>query len=99
MNQKRVVPFDHRARRHISIVVYIPNADKSETAAVPGRWQLDIMRQLGPGDFPFVAWMALIVDCSDENLALLPTGGRLLRPHDSRLGPGDQCPRSHYAWI
>src|SRR5437016_12188894 len=99
MNQKRVVPFDHRARRHISVVVYVPNADKSESAAVPGRWQLDIMRQVGPGFFQFVGWMALIVDCSDENLALLRIGGKLPGPHDSRLGAGDYCSRSHIALI
>src|SRR2546427_696859 len=99
MNQKRVVTFDNRARRHIPVVIYIPNADKSESAAVPGRWQLDIMRQVGPGFFQFVGWMTLIVDCSDENLALLRIGGELPGPHDSRLGAGDHCPPSHIALI
>ena len=99
MDQESIVPLDDGTRRDVAVVIYIPNADKTKSAAIPGRWQLHVVRQIGPGFFEFVGGMALIINRGDENLALLGIGGELPGPHDSGFGPGDYCSRSDVTLI
>src|ERR1700719_242539 len=86
-------------RRHIAIVIYIPNADKTKRSAIPRRGQLHIVRQIGSRFFQFVRRVTLIVDCRDKNLALLGIGSKLAGPNDSRFWSGDYGSRSNVALI